>query len=115
LLNRRTEALPAEHVVVWGKDAILVDSAKMIDVKQLPKYDRWVRLSDNLNGRYVVSTDGVRIGQVSDVIIDEQGRVSGYRLSQAFVEGKVKDKMMVPVEATSSLGKDVLIVDRSKF
>lgn len=115
LLSRRTQAVPASDVSVWGIDVILVKSPQLLQMDDMSGRDEWAKLSEDLSGRYVVSTDGVRIGQVSDVLIDQNGKVTGYSLSQVFVEGPIKQSQVIPVAATSSLGKDVLIVDRNKL
>lgn len=115
LLNRETFTLPANQVRVWGKDVILVNRPGELQSVNTQQQQNWVKLSDQLRGRYVVSTDGTRVGQVNDVLIDDQGQLAGYDLSQVFIEGPLAEAKRIPVEATSSLGKDVLIVDTSKI
>ena len=115
LFHREIGAIPAGDVRVWGKDVILVETTGEFSEDRLPQRDKLVKLSDQLKGRYVVSTDGTRIGQVDDVLVDDQGWLAGYHLSQVFIDGPLAESKRIPVSATSSLGKDVLIVDRSKF
>jgi sporulation protein YlmC with PRC-barrel domain len=59
----------------------------------------------------VVSAEGLHIGVLDDVVIDTQGRVVEYALSQVFVEGLVAELNRIPVEMTRSLGEDVLVLD----
>jgi uncharacterized protein YrrD len=115
LLNRQELAFPAEDVVIWGKDAILTKNREPLSTDETSQLEAYIDLSEQLEGRYVVSTDGVRVGQINDVIIDESGRIASYALSQVFIKGPVGQSKRIPVEATSSLGEDVLIVDRAKF
>jgi|GEM_PF-1008668 len=115
LLNRQELAFPAEDVVIWGKDAILTANKEPLSTDETSQLEEYVDLSEQLEGRYVVSTDGVRVGQINDVIIDKTGRIAYYDLSQVFIKGPVGQSKRIPVEATASLGEDVLIVDRSKF
>lgn len=115
LFNRQSESIPASSVQVWGKDVILVNRSEMNLKDQLPNSDQLVKLSDQLRGRYIVSTNGDRVGQVEDVLIDDQGRLAGYDLSQVFIGGRLAELKRIPVEATSSLGKDVLIVDLDRI
>jgi uncharacterized protein YrrD len=115
LLNRQELAYPAKDVVIWGKDAILTKNKAPLSTDERPQLEDYVDLSEQLEGRYVVSTDGVRVGQINDVIIDQTGRIAYYDLSQVFIKGPVSQSKRIPVEATSNLGEDVLIVDRSKF
>jgi uncharacterized protein YrrD len=112
LFNRQSQSLPAINVQVWGKDVLLVNrSGTGGALDQMPGKDEFVKLSDQLRGRYVVSTAGERVGQIDDVLIDDRGRLVGYDLSQVFIQGRLAELKRIPVEATSSLGKDVLIVN----
>jgi len=112
LFNRQSQSLPAINVQVWGKDVLLVNrSGTGGTLDQMPGKDEFVKLSDQLRGRYVVSTAGERVGQIDDVLIDERGRLVGYDLSQVFIQGRLAELKRIPVNATSSLGKDVLIVN----
>lgn len=113
--NRDTDTLPASAVQVWGKDVILVHSQEMVNEVKNPGAEKWVRLSNQLHGFPVVSTDGTRVGQVDDVLVDTRGRIAGYDLSQVYIDGPLKESKRIPIQATSSLGKDVLIVDMSKI
>lgn len=115
LLNRDEEAFPADNVQVWGKDVVLVNRSNQMGVDRVTGVDQFVKLSDQLRGRYVVSTDGERVGQIEDVLLGDRGQLVGYELSQVFVQGPLVESKRIPVDATSSLGKDVLIVDLSKI
>ena len=110
-----TTAIPASAVRVWGKDAVLVEAPNTIPVEKIDGYNNLVKLSDQIRDRYVVSTDGRRVGQVEDVLVDNQGRLAGYSLSQVFIEGPLADSRQIPVEATSALGQDVLLVDMNRI
>lgn len=113
--NRDTDTLPASSVRVWGRDVILVNDQEMIDEVKNPGVEKWVRLSNQLHGHPVVSTDGARIGEVNDVLVDSQGRIAGYDLSEVYIDGPLNESKRIPIQATSSLGKDVLIVDMKKI
>lgn len=115
LFDRETDVFPADSVRVWGIDVILVDPAPFLSGPTQGDLSQWIKLSDQLQGRYVVSTDGIRIGQVNDLIIDQRGHVVAYDLAQVFIDGPLAESKRIPVLATSSLGRDVLIVDREKF
>lgn len=113
LFNRSHVILPASEVHVWGKDVILLRSGTPIEGQEAS--EKWVNLSEQLHGRYVVSTEGTRVGQVDDVLVNPQGGMAGYRLSQVFIEGPLSESKIIPIGATQSLGKDVLIVDMNRF
>jgi uncharacterized protein YrrD len=112
LFNRELEAILAEEIKVWGEDVILVAMPDVIrHENQIEGRERWLNLNDSIRGRYVVSVDGTRVGQIGDVIIDTNGRLTGYELSQVFIEGPVADHKKISADATHSLGKDVLVVN----
>lgn len=112
IFNREDLIFPADDVQVWGKDVILIkQSGAGRREEEFPGREKWLNVSDDIKGRYVVSMDGTRIGQVNDVVIGPDGRILGYDLSQVFVEGPLAESKRIPVDATHSLGKDVLIVN----
>jgi uncharacterized protein YrrD len=110
--NRKIDLIPADKVSVWGKDVILVDNPDVIVKEdQIQDREKWLTVSKDIRGRYVVSIDGTRIGQIQDVVIDQQGRIVGYDLSQVFVSGSLSSSKRIPSSATHAMGKDVLIVN----
>jgi uncharacterized protein YrrD len=112
LLKREVKAIPAAEVQVWGMDAILVSHPDVVATEdKLPDLDKWQSVSEHIKGRHVVSVNGTRIGQLDDVQIDTTGRIVAYHLAQVVIQGPIAQSRQIPVEATRSLGKDVLIVD----
>jgi uncharacterized protein YrrD len=110
--NREVEAILAEEIQVWGEDVVLVEVPDVIKHEsQIPERNRWLYLNDSIRGRYVVSVDGTRVGQIGDVLIDTHGTLRGYELSKVFIEGPVADSKRITADATHSLGKDVLVVN----
>jgi uncharacterized protein YrrD len=114
MFNRETEYFQAEQVEVWGKDVILV-RRRGDRSSSLPGRERLVNLSDQLNGRPIVSSDGVRVGQLGDVLLNQEGRLTGFELSQVDIQGPLEKSRRVPISAVQSLGKDVVIIDTSKL
>jgi uncharacterized protein YrrD len=120
LLSREKgiDVIPSDEVQVWGQDVVLV-SRPDVSVKkgELPGTEKWLSVADRLKGQDVISTDGLRVGKLNDVVIDTSGQLVGYDLARAFVfsggpSGGVKQ---IAAEATSSLGQDVLIVDATQI
>ena len=116
LSNHKTNVIPGRVVHVWGRDTILINRTDVLAQEdQLPGIEEWLSVSRHLKGRTVVSTEGTRIGQLYDVVIDTQGHIVGYDLTQVFVEGPLAHSMQVPAQAMRSLSRDVLIVDLTKI
>jgi uncharacterized protein YrrD len=115
LLKRgETEAILAKEVRVWGYDVILISGPDVVvKEEELPGLEKWLSAADQIRGYTVVSTDGTRIGELNDVMIDAQGQVVAYDLARVFVKGPVAESKRIATELTHSLGPDVLIVDAS--
>jgi uncharacterized protein YrrD len=112
LFDRETVTIPAEQVQVWGQDVILVREISVIDDSAItPEGKHWLNAEENIRGRYVVSVDGKRIGQIEDISISPDGRLMAYQLSQVFIEGPLEESKRIDVSSTHSLGEDVLIVN----
>ena len=114
LFKREVEAIPSEEVEVWGYDVVLVRQPDVIaKEEEQPLVEEWLTVSDQINGKEVVDTDGTRVGQLEDVVFDTKGQLISYKLSQAFVQDPKIQSLLIPARATQSLGPDVLIIDRS--
>lgn len=119
LLSREKgiDVISSDEVQVWGQDVVLVSRPDVLVKKgELPGSENWLSVVNRLKGQDVISTDGLRVGKLNDVVIDTAGQLVGYELAQAYVfsggpSGGVK---RIGAEATSSLGQDVLIVDATQ-
>ncbi|MGC9358185.1 MAG: PRC-barrel domain-containing protein [Anaerolineae bacterium] len=112
LLKRRIQAIPREQVKVWGQDVILVSGPDVVvEEKELPDAKKWLTLSGEVKGQEVVDNNGVRIGELGDLVVDTSGKIVGYDLAHVHVEGPVADSKRIPVAATRSFGDDVLLVE----
>jgi uncharacterized protein YrrD len=112
------EAIPSNEVQVWGQDAVLVSGPDVVvRISELPGSEKWLSVADQIRGHDVISTEGTRIGALNDVVVDTDGQFVSYDLAQAYTvgEGSAAKIKQIPVEATSSLGRDVLIVDAAQI
>ncbi|RMG90607.1 MAG: hypothetical protein D6706_19220 [Chloroflexi bacterium] len=116
LLKRKSLLIERENVVVFGVDAILVKNAEVItDDKTLSEAANWLRL-DKLRGREIDTPGGTKVGTVGDILLDENGRITGFALSRVYVEGPIAEKGTIPREALLDTGSDdqVMTVDLPK-
>ncbi|MFQ5420636.1 MAG: PRC-barrel domain-containing protein, partial [Anaerolineae bacterium] len=92
LLKRKALVIHRDHVVVFGIDAILVKNADVItNAKELVESIDWQRL-DKLRGRQVDTPGGTTVGKIGDIVLGEEGHLSGFSLSKIFVEGPIAEK-----------------------
>jgi uncharacterized protein YrrD len=116
ILNRQTRVIPADAVRVWGVDVILVTSADaVVSKEQLACHERCLSVSTQLKGRSIVSQEGKQIGELNDVVIDNNGVVVGYDLAKVLIEGPVAKSKRIGVGATHALGPDVLVIDQTQL
>ena len=114
LFSRKTMVLPRHQVHVFGSDVILVKSDEvMARDDSLETVSSLVAVRKQLKGQAVVTEQGIRIGIVDDLYIDEGGRVVSYALSRVLVKGPIAESKSIPLSYTRSLGPDVIIVDSS--
>lgn len=116
LIRRKTMLIPRESIVVFGIDAVLVKHAEVVkDGEEFTESQQWVRLSD-LRGREIDTPGGTKVGNVGDVIIGEEGDITGLVLSKVAVEGPIAEKGMVErstvIDAGSTDG--VITIDLTK-
>jgi len=92
-------------VVTLGEDAVLVKHDQVIqEEKDIPDLEEtWLR-RDELQGRTVDSPGGTKVGKVGDVIINEEGTVLGFTLSQVYISGPIADNRAVAIHTVQDVG-----------
>ena len=104
LFRRRSLLIPANSVVVFGIDVVLIDTAEAVtDDRSLDSASTWMRL-DKLQGREVDTPGGTRVGTIGDVVLDGEGAVTGYALSRVLVEGPIAESRVIDREAVIENG-----------
>ena len=107
LFSRRSLLVKSEDVVTMGKDAVLVKHVEVIqEEKDISETEEtWLR-RDELQGRTVDSPDGTKIGKVGDVIINKEGKVLGFSLSQVYISGPIADNNSVAIHTVQDVGRE---------
>lgn len=91
LLKRKSQFISRDDVVVLGVDAILVRDGSVIqDDQESSSAAGWLR-RDKLENREVDTAGGTRLAAIGDIIVDDDGRITGFKLSRVFLEGPLKD------------------------
>lgn len=106
LVRRKSELIRAGDVVVFGTDAVLVHHGDVItDDSALPAAKGWMR-RDKLTGREADTPGGTRLGVIGDIIVDSAGRVTGFALSKAYVEGPLAEKRVISRSVIIDTGQE---------
>ncbi len=116
LVRRKHYMIPSESVVIFGIDTILVKNRDVIVLEdERPEAVAWVRLS-KLKGRQVDTSGGTKVATIGDIIMGENGEVTGFSLSKVYVEGPVAERGRIQREAMLDPGNEdgVLTIDLTK-
>jgi len=106
LVRRKAELIRSGDVVVFGTDAVLVRSNDVItDDGALPAAKSWSR-REKLIGREADTPGGTRLGVIGDVIVDPSGRITGFALSRAYVEGPLAEKRVISRSVVTDTGQE---------
>jgi len=114
LINREVVAIPVDDVEAWGQNAIMVNSPEaVLRREELIDHENWVSAADKVRSRPLVTVDGTRVGQVDDILIDRDGYVTLYELSEGTkgISSTDKEKRVIPANTTRAIGNDVIVVD----
>lgn len=116
LFASKAEAIQRKDILVWGEDVILVsDSDVIYDQNNIKGFEEWESAADQIKGKDVLNTDGDKIAELNDIVVDSTGHVVGYDLSKVFIEGPIEESKRIHVNATQALGADALIIDTAKL
>lgn len=116
LIKRKHFVITRKNVVVFGIDAILVNASDVVsEENSLPESVAWVRLS-KLNKRDVDTPGGTKVASIGDIILGEQGEITGFALSRVFVEGPIAQNGTIARTAVIDTGDadGVMTIDLTK-
>ncbi len=116
LIKRKHFLITRADVVVFGIDAILVRNSEIItEENNLPESVAWLRLS-KLSKREVDTPGGTKVATIGDIILGEQGNITGFALSRVFVEGPIEKNGTIPRGAVIDTGSEdgVMTIDLTR-
>ncbi len=113
VIRRTEQIIPSDRIVLLGIDVILVKDPDVITTtKAMPETDDWHRLS-HLHGKEARTPGGTKLATIDDIMLDQQGDISGFSLSRVFVTGPLADRPLIPREVVVDAfqSSDALLVD----
>ncbi len=116
LIKRKHFLITRADVVVFGIDAILVRHSDVIaEENDMPETVAWVRLS-KLNRREVDTPGGTKVATIGDIILGEQGNITGFALSRVYLEGPIEKNGTIPRTAVIDTGDEdgVMTIDLTR-
>ncbi|GJM42335.1 MAG: hypothetical protein DHS20C20_26170 [Ardenticatenaceae bacterium] len=104
LIKRKHFLISRDNVVVFGIDSILVNNSDVVgEESNMPETVGWVRLS-KLNKREIDTPGGTKVANIGDIILGEQGNITGFALSRVYVEGPIEKNGTIPRTAVIDTG-----------
>lgn len=103
LLRRKDTIIPRASVVVYGVDAILVETGAAVTDSNEKDIEDWVKLAD-LTGRSIDTPGGTKLATVGDVILDVTGQIIGFSLAKVAVDGPIADNRAIARQAVLDNG-----------
>jgi len=99
--------LPLEAIAKIGKDAVLVKAELL---KLSTEQTEW-RDDLGITERVVLTSSGEVLGQVSDLLIEEDlGNISGYEISDGYLKDVMLGRKVIATSDILSWGIDTVIV-----
>jgi uncharacterized protein YrrD len=98
LFSRTSRCVEQADVVLYGVDAVLIrESGAVVDTDETCS-TVWMR-RDQINGQLLTTPGGTKIATVDDIILDDEMKIIGFRLSRVFVDGPITTRRTVAREA----------------
>lgn len=116
LFSRKVGVVRREDIVLFGIDTILIKesrAAKRTD--HVPELSDWISRT-RLKGRAIDTPGGTKIGILGDIVFDNEGRIVGFKLSQALVEGPIARKRAITRDVVVDTGNEdgIMTIDLAK-
>ena len=105
MFRRKTIYIPREFVVVYGVDAVLIESeSSVVDSRSHP-IDGWVRLTEII-GRPIDTPGGTKLATLGDMILNAEGQITGFSLAKVSVTGPIADNRAIARPAIIDTGNE---------
>lgn len=115
LFRKKTIYIPQEKVVVFGIDAILIESAdSKTDSRATPMGD-WIRISTIFN-RPIDTPGGSKLATLGDVILNGTGAIIGFTLGKVAISGPIAENRSIARASVIDTGHNdkIMTIDFSK-
>ena len=107
VFQQKQALVPAPEINAWGKDAVLIKGEpSLLSEEEVADRKNWVRASNQIQGRPLVSAGGEKLGTIHNIVVNENGQIVAYQVSG----GTFSSDKRVNAQMTQTLGGDVVIV-----
>lgn len=95
-------------VVSVGDVVVIGDEAPLAKLGDDPEVAHLHEKGHRVTGTEIISEEGEKLGTVSDLFVDDRGRVIGYEVSGGTISD-LRGRKFLPVEKVRAAGKDAII------
>lgn len=115
MIRRKTVYIPRESVVVYGVDAVLIESSESVTNSRENPIDGWVRLTEII-GRPIDTPGGTKLATLGDMILNAEGKITGFSLAKVSVTGPIADNRAIARPAIVDTGNEdgTMTIDLAK-
>lgn len=115
MIRRKTVYIPRDSVVVYGVDAVLIESSESVTDSRTNPIDGWVRLTQII-GRPIDTPGGTKLATLGDMILNAEGKITGFSLAKVSVTGPIADNRAIARPAIVDTGNEdgTMTIDLAK-
>ncbi len=104
LFSRKITAIMRENIVIFGIDSVLVTGSDVVTDSAENSILEISLRREEVQGRGVDTPGGTKVGNIGDVLLDENAKIVGYWLSKVRVAGPIADHRQVMNDAVIDTG-----------
>ena len=95
--------IPRSAVTLFGQDVILVTQSDVVTDSKQTDISQWVR-RDWLPGRLITSAGRTKVATISDILINDEGSVTGFMLATIFVDSPATARRFIKRDVVLDVG-----------
>lgn len=103
-LGRQALAIRRSAIHVMGVDAWLVAGEDIVARIEAVADSAYFVTASSLRGREILTEGKTKIGTVSDVVLDAEGRVLGFALGRVYIQGPLAERKAIARSAITDVG-----------
>jgi uncharacterized protein YrrD len=104
LFSRKITAIMRENIVIFGIDSVLVTGSDVVTDSTENSILEISLRREEVQGRGVNTPGGTKVGNIGDVLLDENAKIVGYWLSKVRVAGPIAEHRQVMNDAVIDTG-----------
>ena len=104
LFSRKITAIMREDITIFGIDSVLVTGSDVVTDSTENSILEISLRREEVQGRGVDTPGGTKVGNIGDVLLDENAKIVGYWLSKVRVAGPIADHRQVMNDAVIDTG-----------